>query len=86
MNTSYSKHTSTKKDDDRPQDFGLKVFIHYNDIAAVEGGLRRLRKRMDTEMVMDDFYRHEFFVKKSTRLRERIKKNRHLSSYSKPKN
>lgn len=85
MSTSYYKKPQTKKDDDRPQDFGLNVHVHYNDIAAVEGALRRLRKRMDTEMVMDDFFKHEFFVKKSTRLRERRKKNRHLSNYSKPK-
>ena len=78
----YKKNATTKKDDDRPQDYGLKVHVFYNDIAAVEGALRRLRKRMDTEMVMDDFYAHEFFTKKSTKLRERRKKARHLSRHT----
>lgn len=76
---SFKKHATIKKDDNRPQDYGLKVYIYYNDVSAVEGALRRLRKRMDTEMVMESFYAHEFFTKKSTKLRERRKKARHLS-------
>ena len=81
-NSSY-KQAAKKKKDDRPQDSGLKVYVHHNDIAAVEGAIRRLRKRMDAENVMEDFYKHAFFVKKSTRLRERRRKNQHLAKYKK---
>ena len=84
MNISSFKQKKKNKED-LPQDTGLKVFVHYNSIEAVEGAIRRLRKRMDTEQTMEDYYKHTFFVKKSTRLRERRKKNRHLSNYSKPK-
>lgn len=76
---SFKKHATNKKDDNRPIDYGLKVHIYYNDIAAVEGALRRLKKRMETEQVMETFFAHEFFTKKSTKLRERRKKAQHLS-------
>ena len=82
-NSSYKKYTTTKKDDDRPQDFGLKVHVHYNDIGAVDGALRRLRKRMDTELVMEEFYEHTYFTKKSTKIRESRKRSKHLAGYKK---
>lgn len=84
QNSSYKQKAKPK--DDKPQDTGLKVYIHYNDISAVEGAIRRLRKRMDAEKVMEDFYKHEFFVKKSTKLRERRRKNKHLAQYKKSYN
>lgn len=84
MNTSSFKKETHKKEE-WPQDQGLKVYIRHNDISGVDSALRRLRKRMDNELVMEEFYKHEFFVKKSIKLRERRKKNKHLSNYTKPK-
>jgi len=82
MNISSFKQKTDKKDD-RPQDSGLMVYVHYNDVSAVDEALRRLHKRMDTAQIMETFYDHTFFVKKSAKLRAARKKAEHLAKYTK---